>query len=245
MGLENLAVDLDARDNVPTVTNRLLRLLPWDELDRLQPHLERLSARSGLILVEPDQPFEYVYFPVSCVISVVSPTDEGMVEVGTVGNEGMAGISVFLGVGALPNRTVVQVPGELLRMRASVFAEAVESRAALQRLVLRYTHAFLVQVAQTAACNRVHDIEARCARWLLMTHDRVSGAPSFNLTHEFLATMLGVRRAGVTVAAGALQRAGLLRYSRGVVTVLDRAGLESASCQCYGIVEKHFKLALS
>jgi CRP-like cAMP-binding protein len=226
------------------VQNRLLALLPPSERALIDRHLERVQGESGEVLAEPGAAFRYVYFPETCVISVVNPTDEGVVEVGTVGNEGMAGLTVFLDGGALPSRTIVQVPGMMQRMRASAFNDSASVQPAMRQLLLRYTHAFLVQVQQTASCNRMHAIEHRCARWLLMTHDRVGGSDSFMLTHEFLAVMLGVRRAGVTVAAGVLQRLGIIAYSRGKITVLDRAGLEQASCECYAIVRTHFEKIL-
>ena len=219
--------------------NQLLRLLSWEDRDWIRLHVERRDVRNGQVLAQPDQRFDYVYFPETCVISVVNPTDEGVVEVGTIGNEGMAGLSVFLGVDSFPNRTLVQLPGTLLRMPATVFADGTASRPALRQLLLRYTHTFLVQVAQTAACNQMHTVDQRCARWLLTAHDRIDGTDTFQLTHEFLALMLGVRRAGVTIAAGALQQAQLIRYARGKVTVLDRAGLERVSCDCYRMVRSH------
>jgi CRP-like cAMP-binding protein len=243
MGVANAAATRDAAGTGRS-GNRLLALLPQNEREAVEQHLERVQGKSGQVLAEPGEGFSYVYFPETCVISVVNPTDEGIVEVGTVGNEGMGGISVFLDAHALPSRTIVQIPGMMQRMRVSTFRETADAHPALRHLLLRYTHAFLVQVAQTASCNRMHPIEHRCARWLLMTHDRVGGADTFMLTHEFLAFMLGVRRAGVTVAAGMLQRLGLIAYSRGRVTVLDRAGLEEASCQCYGIVRAHFQNVL-
>ncbi len=224
--------------------NRILQLLPPEDYAWVSAHSELVPAPHGEILAEPGQPLAHVYFPQTSVASLVNPTDRGMVEVGTVGNEGMVGLSVFLDGGALPSRTLWQVAGTTRRMPAVVFAGEVERRPALSRLLRRYTHAFFVQVAQTAACNRMHAIEQRCARWLLMTHDRVGGAATFGLTHEFLAFMLGVRRAGVTEAAGLLQARRLIRYTRGSITVVDRAGLEGAACECYGVVQAHFARAL-
>jgi CRP-like cAMP-binding protein len=166
--------------------------------------------------------------------------DGSAVEVGTVGREGLVGLVIVLGGAASPTVTLCQIPGTARRITAERLAEAVEARPALRRLLLRYAQGYLTQVAQGAACNRLHGIEARCARWLLMTHDRVGGADTFPLKQEFLAVMLGVRRAGVTVAAGALQDAGLIRYRRGSIRVLDRAGLEAASCECYGLVREQY-----
>jgi CRP-like cAMP-binding protein len=164
----------------------------------------------------------------------------GTVEVGTAGREGMAGLPVFLGVRRSSIRATVQIPGVAARMDAELFAQLATADGPLHRAMLRYTDAFLTQVAQTAACNGAHLVEQRCARWLLMTHDRVEG-DEFPLTHEFLAFMLGVRRAGVTLAMRALQDAGLVSYTRGRVTITDRAGIERASCECYRTVRLHFE----
>lgn len=230
-------------DDEPLDRNRVLRGLPEEEQLWLRQHLERVQAKRGTLLADPDRAFEHVYFPETCVGSLVNPTDEGMVEVGTVGNEGMVGLSIFLGADTFPARTIWQVEGQALRMSAEVFRGSNGNLPALEHLLRRYTHAFLVQVAQTAACNRKHALEQRCARWLLMTHDRVS-SNQFVLTHEFLSYMLGVHRPGVTLAAQVLQRAGLISYTRGLITVMDRAGLEGAACDCYRIVRDHFRLAL-
>ena len=220
--------------------NRLLRVLPPEEYAWLLPQLTTVPLKTKDVLAGANEPFRHVYFIESGVVSVVNHVEGGMVEVGTVGNEGMAGLSVFLDSGAIPSETFVQVAGEAKRASAQLFADGAGDRTALRRILHRYTQAFLTQVAQTASCNRAHLVEERCARWLLMTHDRVGGADTFALTHEFLAAMLGVRRAGVTVAAGVLQKAGLIRYSRGKITVIDRKGLEAASCECYAIVRTHF-----
>jgi len=221
--------------------NRLLRALPDEEFDLLLPHMERLEVPLLAVLNAPNTPFDHVFFPETGVISIVNELAGGdVVEAGTIGNEGMAGISVVLEGEMVPSTVTMQIPGELVRVPAPVVADLLQERPALRRLLHRYAHAFLIQVAQTAACNRAHDITQRCARWMLMTHDRMLGAEHFLLTQEVLSQMLGVRRAGVTVAAGALQEAGLIRYRRGKVTVLDRDGLERASCECYGIVRAHF-----
>jgi CRP-like cAMP-binding protein len=220
--------------------NQVLRALPPDEYAWLSPHLKPVRLKVRDVLAEANQPFRHVYFIESGVVSVVNQIAGGTVEVGTIGNEGIAGLGVFLDAGAIPSRTFVQVEGEAKLIAADTFANGADERPGLRRILHRYTQAFLTQVAQTAACNRSHDLQERCARWLLMTHDRVDGQATFALTHEFLSFMLGVRRAGVTVAAGTLQKAGLIRYSRGKITVVDRAGLEAASCECYGIVRAQF-----
>ena len=220
--------------------NRLLASLPAAELERLRPHLETVRFEQRELLFDAEQPIRHVYFPETTVVSIVSTLRNGnAVEVATAGCEGMAGLSVFLGTDTSSTRAFAQVPGVAWRLDATAFAE-LASTGPLHLLMLRYTEAFLTQVAQTAACNGAHLVEERCARWLLMTHDRVDG-DEFPLTHEFLAFMLGVRRAGVTVAMRALQDAGLVRYSRGWVTVVDRTGLERTSCECYRAVRAHFE----
>jgi len=225
----------------PNQRNFLLQLLPSAEYDVVEREIEPVTLELGTVLAEPGQPPGHVYFPETCVVSVVSATDgvDG-VEVGTIGNEGMIGLSVVLGAAPPPDRTLVQVAGEGWRLPVDRFTDAAERLPRFQRLLRQYTHAYLVQVSQTAACNRLHEIEQRCARWLLMTHDRVWRAPQFALTQEFLAIMLGARRAGVSEAAGALQARGLIRYTWGKISVLDRRGLEAAACPCYGIVRDHF-----
>ena len=220
--------------------NKLLRALPPEDYQWLSSNLKTVALEFKEVLAGENEPFRHVYFPETSVVSLVNRVGGGMVEVGTVGNEGLAGLSVFLDSGAMPSQTFAQIPGQAKRVAAATFAAGADERPGLRKMLNRYTHAFMTQVAQTAACNRAHELQERCARWLLMTHDRAVGADTFSLTHEFLSFMLGVRRAGVTVAAGTLQKAGLIRYSRGKVTVLDREGLEAASCECYGIVRAHF-----
>jgi CRP-like cAMP-binding protein len=160
-------------------------------------------------------------------------------EVGTIGNEGMVGLPLVLGDDRAPTSVYVQVPGSGLRMKATLFKKELAQSASMRMVMLRYTHAFFNQVAQSAACNHFHTIQQRCCRWLLMTHDRMQ-SDEFLLTQEFLAMMLGVQRTGVTAAAGALQRAGLIRYKRGNVTMIDRQGLKDRSCECYGVSKKEF-----
>jgi CRP-like cAMP-binding protein len=225
--------------------NRLLAALPPEDAAWLAPRLERVVLEVGHVLAAPGEPFAHVYFPETAIASVVNRMADGAgVEVGTIGNEGMVGVAAYLDAEASEAETFIQLPGPALRVPAAVITEAA-ARPGVRRLFNRYTQAFLTQVAQGAACNRLHHLEARCARWLLMTHDRVGGADGFPLKQEFLALMLGVRRTGVTLAAGALQDAGLIRYRRGGIRVLDRAGLEAASCECYGIVRRTFDRLLA
>ncbi|HEY2137603.1 MAG TPA: Crp/Fnr family transcriptional regulator, partial [Xanthobacteraceae bacterium] len=181
-----------------------------------------------------------VYFIESGVGSlVVTMTNGDAAEVGTIGNEGLVGLPVVFGDNQAPTTVYVQVPGEGLRMKAKAFAHLMQDSVSLRTAIFHYAHAFFNQVAQSAACNTFHPLEQRCARWLLMTHDRMH-AEEFTLTQEFLAMMLGVRRASVTIAAGALQRAGLIHYRRGHVTILNRPGLHANSCECYDISKNEF-----
>jgi CRP-like cAMP-binding protein len=228
----------------PPPRNRLLDALAArapEDAAWLAPLLEPTSLALGSVLAAPGEEFSHAYFPQSVVLSVIARmVNGGATEVGTVGNEGMVDVAVFLGGAPSVHETIVQLAGDAWRVPAAPFAEGVAARPALRRLLDRYTLAYLAQVAQTAACNRLHHLEARCARWLLMTHDRVGRVTTVALTQEYLAVMLGVRRAGVSVAAGALQDAGLIRYRRGGIRVLDREGLEAAACECYGIVHRQF-----
>jgi CRP-like cAMP-binding protein len=238
-----------ALDRTSAGGNRLLAALAVrapDDAAWLASQREPVTLEIGQVIAPAGGAFEHVYFPETAVLSVISRMSDGAaVEVGTVGNEGIAGVATFLEAEASPNETVTQIPGAASRVPAEQFVTGADARPALRRLVSRYTQAYLTQVAQTAACNRLHGIEARCARWLLMTHDRVDQAERFPLTQEYLGVMLGVRRVGVTVAAGALRDAGLIRYSRGAIRVLDRAGLEAAACECYGVVRRHFDRLLA
>lgn len=224
--------------------NWLLAALPPEEYARLAPHLEAIALTFKLVLYEPDAPITHVYFPVEGVVSLVQGEPNGQtVEVATIGNEGMVGLPVFLGLDSTPGRAFVQIVGAAQRMPADVFQREVGAGTPLHALLHRYTQALMVQMAQGAACNRLHPINARCARWLLQTHDRVQ-SDTFELTQEFLGQMLGTRRAAVNEAAGILQAAGLISYTRGTISVLDRAGLEKAACECYEIIRAQYERAL-
>ena len=228
------------KDSFPDTKNLILNALTRDEYERLTAHLEPVNLSLGEVLYHPDQPITHVYFPNHGTISVVSIfEDGGSVEVGMVGNEGMFGLCVFLGSVSTPLEAIVQLAGDGLRMRADVLKSEFKKGGQLQDLLLRYTQAFIVQIAQTAACNRAHPVDGRLVRWLLMCQDR-SHSKDLKLTHEFIATMLGTRRAGITEAAGQLQAKGLITYNRGHITILDREGLEAVSCECYPIVKKEF-----
>jgi CRP-like cAMP-binding protein len=202
--------------------------------------MEHVELRRGTILTRPDEIIQYVYFPHRSTISIVAVMqDGGEAEAGVVGGEGMCGVPVVLGTDTVPLQAMVQIPDSATRIRADVL-KTEAGRGELHQLILRYAQAFFVQTALTAACNRLHKLDGRLARWLLMCQDRMMSA-ELELTHEFMSTMLGVRRAGVTEALGVLQRARLIETRRGRIVILDRAGLEQATCECYGIITREFE----
>jgi CRP-like cAMP-binding protein len=221
-------------------TNRLLSLLSDDDYERLRPHLSQEVFDYRKSLYEASRPIEQVYFPIEGVASLVITTADGAsAEVGTIGSEGMVGLPVCLGDRLAPSSVYVQVPGTALRMDARTFRAELERNPTLNLIMLRYAHAFFNQVAQSAACAHLHRVEQRCCRWLLMTRDRMPSG-DFLLTHEFLGMMLGVRRTTVTDVMGALQKAGLIRYRRGHVTILDQEALQQRACECYEISRLEF-----
>lgn len=229
------------KDAFTASDNQILAALPAADLETLRPKLEWVTLHIRDAVYEPDQPIEYVYFPVQGVISLVKVMADGTsIETATVGKEGCVGLPVFLGTDRTAFKAFCQIPGAAFRLPATRFREEVGQGGALHSLLLRYTLAVLTQIAQSAACNRLHSMEQRCARWLLLCHDRMR-SDEFLLTHEFLSEMLGVRRASVTVAAGHLQDAGLIRYNRGRVAIVDRPGLETAACECYQIIQTEFE----
>lgn len=218
------------------VLNRLITGLPARERNRLLQAATPVDLAFGDVLCEPDATFRHVYFPLTGFISLVAPmSGHQPLEMGLIGNEGMLGATLVLGVKTVPLRAIVQGAGTALRLPTDRFHRQLRDSPALLRRLHRYLYVLMAQLSQTAACTRFHDVGARLARWLLMSHDRAH-ADHFHLTHRFLADMLGVRRSGVTIAAGALQRRSLISYSRGEITILDRAGLEKASCECYRAV---------
>ena len=211
----------------------MLAGLPARERDRVLARCEPVELEFSKVLANPGEPLRYVYFPTTSFISLVTPMGgKAILEVALAGNEGMYGVSVALGSPSANVRALVQGAGSAFRMSAPVFRREIAASPSLARNVHRYVHVLMSQLAQTAGCNRFHVVEQRLARWLLMTADRAHNS-TFHITHEFLAFMLGVRRVGITKAAGALQARKLIKYTRGEVSILDRAGLERASCGCY------------
>src|ERR687887_319626 len=221
--------------------NRLLRALSPAARQPLLPALELVALGLRERLIEPEVPIPFVYFPLHGVVSLVRTLGDGtQIEVVAIGNEGLIGLPLVLDANTIPLTAFVQIEGEALRMEAEVFGRLLrEGTGTLSHLLYRYSQALFNQLAQHLVCNRRHRIAQRCARWLLLTHDRV-GRDEFPLTHEFLALMLGVRRASVTEVAGRLQKAGLIHYRLGRMRVLDRAGLEAASCECYGVIKQEY-----
>ena len=219
------------------IENSLLAAVPRKAYRTLLAGLEPVTLTFGDVLYEPGQTIRHVYFPGASLVSLLTLADgHRALEVGLIGREGMVGIPLVLGHSQSSVRALVQGTGTALRMRSARFRNEFRSCLPLQRELYRYVHALMAQISQTAACNRFHVVETRLARWLLMTHDRVK-SDQFRMTQEFLGHMLGVRRVGVTKAAQALQTHDLIRYSRGDITVLDRAGLEAAACECYEVVK--------
>lgn len=220
----------------PPVVNSLISGLPVKERNRLLQSCESVDMVFGDILCEPEQPFKQVYFPLTGFISLVATvSDHHPLEMGLIGSEGMLGATMVLGVNTAPLRGVVQGSGTALRMSAAQFRRSLRGSPVLLRTLNSYLYVLMAQLSQTAICTRFHEVDARLARWLLMTHDRAHG-DHFHLTHEYLADMLGVRRSGVTIAAGVLQERQLIQYTRGEISILNRKGLEAASCECYDAV---------
>lgn len=213
--------------------------------EQLAPQMQRVQLKLKQQLYVSGRPIEHVYFPITAVISMLAEMDPySLVEVATIGREGVVGLPLFLGADVTPGVSFAQIPGEAYCMTAEAFRQAVREPSAFTRQLHRYTQSLLMQIAQGNACNRIHPAPERCARWLLLTHDRVDG-DDFVLTQEFLAQMLGERRATVNVVASMLQQAGFIRYGRGRVTILDRAGLESASCNCYRVIRQEYDRMLA
>jgi CRP-like cAMP-binding protein len=222
------------------VQNRLLAALPSDEYERLRPSLQPVAFSLGEVVYEFGGHLEYVFFPTNSIVSLLYTMENGSsAEMGLTGNDGVVGIALFMGGGTMPNRAVVQSAGAALQMKAKTLQDEFAQGGKFQYLLLRYTQALITQISQTAVCNRLHSVEQQLCRWLLLSHDRVQ-ADEIIMTQELIADMLGVRREGVTVAAGRLQDSGAISYIRGHITILDREKLEETVCECYRVVKDEF-----
>jgi CRP-like cAMP-binding protein len=221
-------------------TNHILAALPKAEWRRWKPQLEEVDMPLGQVLYESGAVLDHVYFPITAIVSLLYVMENGAsAEIAVAGNEGIVGISLFMGGGSTPSRAVVQSAGQGFRMRAQTIKDEFDRSGAVMHLLLRYTQALITQMAQTAVCNRHHSLDQQLCRWLLLSLDRLQ-VSELLMTQELIANMLGVRREGVTEAALKLQKAGLIRYARGHISVLDRAGLEKRSCECYAVVKKEY-----
>ena len=231
----------NSRPPQPPLQNQLLAALPAKVYKRLLPHLEFISLPFMEVIYESGEPIKHVYFPNEGLISLlVVMEDETPREVALIGNEGMLGTAVVLGMKTTPIRALIQMPGSAMRMKAQTLRDELNYDATLQNLLQRYTHALFAQIAQSAACITSHEVNQRLSRWLLLTHDRAPG-DEFVMKHEFMAMMLGVTRSVVTRAAGNLQNEKMISYTRGQVTILDRRGLEATACECYGVVKEEYE----
>ena len=221
--------------------NHLLAMLPEETFERISPHLELFNMPLGEVLCESGGQLQHVYFPTSAIISLHYVMEDGASsEIAGVGNEGVLGVALFLGGNSTPSRATIQTAGYGYRLKARLMVEEFNRGGPLQRLMMRYTQALVTQISQTAVCNRHHSVEQQLCRWLLSTLDRLP-SNELTMTQELIASMLGVRREGITETAGNLQRAGMISYRRGHITVLDRSGLESSTCECYGVVKKEYQ----
>jgi len=219
------------------VENRLLAALPVDQYERLRPSLQRVEFALGEVVYEFAGKLDYVFFPTTSIVSLLYTMENGTsAEMGLTGNDGVVGIALFMGGGTMPNRAVVQSAGAALRMKAKVLQDEFALGGKFQQMLLRYTQALITQISQTAVCNRLHSVEQQLCRWLLLSHDRLQ-TDELVMTQELIADMLGVRREGVTVAAGHLQDAGAISYVRGRIQILDRQKLEETVCECYRVVK--------
>jgi CRP-like cAMP-binding protein len=224
--------------------NHLLGTLPTKVYERLSPHLIRLSFALGDVIYEPGERLKHVYFPISCIVSLIYTMSNGAsAEMAVVGAEGIVGFAVFMGGGSTPNRAVVQSAGDALRMRASVLKDAFGRGDALHQILLRYVQALITQMSQTAVCNRHHSLEQQLCRWLLLSRERLR-SDEVVMTQELIANMLGVRRESVAHAAKHLQSLGFIRYERGHIAILDQSGLEATVCECYRVVKDEYERLL-
>lgn len=230
--------DIDLKDSA--LMNRLLSALPTGELHRLENHLEPVELRLGEVIYESGEKLDYVYFPTTAIISLLYIMENGSTaEIGMTGNDGLVGVALFMGGSTTPNRAVVQSAGRAFRLKSKTLQSEFHLGGAFQKILLRYTQYLMTQISQTAVCNRLHSVEQQLCRWLLINHDLLQ-TNRLVMTHELIANMLGVRREGVSIAAGQLQRQGLIKYARGTITMLDRQGLEKEACECYRVVKDEF-----
>jgi CRP-like cAMP-binding protein len=231
---------LDQREKPDPRENRLLAVLQKPDFERIAPHLELVTLPLGHVLYESGGRLEQVFFPTDAIVSLLYVMEDGSsAEIAVIGKEGIVGIALFLGGQTMPNRAVVQSAGHAYRLKGTLLTEEFNRSGSVQHLLLRYTLALLTQMAQTAVCNRHHSVDQQLCRWLLLSLDRLP-SNELSMTQELIANMLGVRREGVTEAAGKLQKAGLIDYHRGLITVLNRPGLEERVCECYEVVKTEF-----
>jgi len=222
------------------LSNHLLAALPADEFARLGPHLERISFNLGDVIYESGEQLEHVFFPTTAIISLLYIMENGSTaEIGMTGNDGLVGIALFMGGSTTPNRAIVQSAGNAFRLASKPLQTAFGIGGVFQSILLRYTQYLMTQISQTAVCNRLHSVEEQLCRWLLINHDLLQ-TNELVMTHELIANMLGVRREGVSIAAGRLQQRGLIKYVRGTITMLDRPALETAVCECYQVVKEEY-----
>ena len=220
--------------------NHLLAALPDSEFARLKPDLEPVSLSLGKVIYESGEQLEYIYFPTTAIISLLYIMENGSTaEIGMAGNDGLVGMALFMGGSTTPNRAVVQSAGNAFRLKSKVLRSEFQLSGEFQNILLRYTQYLMTQISQTAVCNRLHSVEQQLCRWLLINHDLVQ-TNKLIMTHDLIANMLGVRREGVSIAAGNLQRKELIKYVRGTITILDRQGLESTTCECYKVVKEEY-----
>jgi len=226
-------------------SNHLLAALPENVFRRLEPSLEPVDFKLGDVIYEPGAKLQHVYFPVTCIISLLYTMENGVsAEIGVVGNEGLVGLALYMGGDTMPNRAIIQSAGSTLRLPAKALQDEFKRGGEMQIALLRFTQALITQMSQTAVCNQLHTLDEQLCRWLLLSHDRLQN-DELVMTQELMANMLGVRREGVTLAAGRLQSAGLIRYNRGRVNINNRKGLEEAVCECYRVVKLEYERLLN